>query len=196
MEIKEKFAQKDFEFLGTIGKSVYGRVERARHLETNKEYAIKIIENFHLKIDENIDQKDIETELLAKSKDHPGILNLYAQISDNDFHYYVMEYCPNGDLATFIDRFAGPLPFELGRFYAGELVNILEFMRSKSIIHRDIKPKNILLASDSHLRLSEFGSAKLCDDLTMTRSSSFVGTADYISPEVLDEGEVTYSIDL
>lgn len=193
---KPKVTRQDFETIGTLGHGAFGVVEHVRKIDSNKEYAIKSVEKIHLKKEGKTEQAMREKDMLTKSRQHPGVVKLHYTFHDKDYLYFVMEYCPNGDLNKCIERYGISFPYELARFYAAELVNILEFMRTKSIIHRDLKPQNILISSDHHLRLTDFGSAKLYDDDARGRSNTFVGTADYVSPEMLNEGEITYSADL
>jgi 3-phosphoinositide dependent protein kinase-1 len=94
----------------------------------------------------------------------------------------------------------------LAQFYAVEIVNILEHMHSRGIAHRDIKPENILLDANYHLKLVDFGTAKLPDDPLLanetdplgptTKGHTFVGTAEYVSPEVLLDKESGPASDL
>ncbi|CAG9335394.1 unnamed protein product [Blepharisma stoltei] len=193
---KAKITREDFETIGTLGHGAFGLVEHVRKKDTNKEYAIKTIEKIHLKKEGKTEQAMREKDMLTKSRLHPGVVKLNYTFQDKNYLYFVMEYCPYGDLNQCIERYAQSLPYELARFYAAELVNILEFMRSKNIIHRDMKPQNILISSDHHLKLTDFGSAKIYDDDTRGRSNTFVGTADYVSPEMLDEGPVSFACDL
>ncbi|CAG9323048.1 unnamed protein product [Blepharisma stoltei] len=193
---KPKTTRDDFETIGTLGHGAFGLVEHVRKKDSNKEYAIKTVEKIHLKKEGKTEQAMREKDMLTKSRLHPGVVKLHYTFHDKDYLYFVMEYCPNGDLNQCIERYAQSFPYELARFYAAELVNILEFMRTKNIIHRDIKPQNILISSDHHIRLTDFGSAKIYDDDARGRSNTFVGTADYVSPEMLDEGPVSYAADL
>lgn len=98
------------------------------------------------------------------------------------------------------------LPFPLAQFYAMEIVNMLQHMHSKGIAHRDIKPENILLDANYHLKLGDFGTAKIMDEKKVSREidplgpeskgSTFVGTAEYVSPEVLLDKESGPASDL
>jgi len=76
----------------------------------------------------------------------------------------VLDYIPNGELYNFLGRLKY-MPYKLAVFYAAEIANMIVYLRSKQIIHRDIKPENILLDASFHLKLIDFGTAKICDPL-------------------------------
>ncbi|CAI5509528.1 unnamed protein product, partial [Closterium sp. Naga37s-1] len=123
-----------------------------------------------------------------------------------------LECCHGGELFDQI-RLKGKLSEDEARFYAAEVVCALEYMHSQGVVHRDLKPENILLTASGHVRISDFGCAKLLTngqsagatsavDATAAainndeRSGSFVGTAEYVPPELLDDGPVSFEADL
>jgi 3-phosphoinositide dependent protein kinase-1 len=84
--------------------------------------------------------------------DHPCVIKLQSTFQDREKLYFILEYAPNKDLATFL-RTQGVLEYELARFYAAEIVNGLEYLHSKKIAHRDLKPENIMLDENMHIKL-------------------------------------------
>jgi serine/threonine protein kinase len=129
--------------------------------------------------------------------------------------YILLEYCAHGSLEDFL-ILKKTLSLPLVRHMAAELVDALGYLRDNKIVHRDLKPGNIVLDKDYHLKLIDFGTCKLFNpdiisqvqkmEITaklggqsqadMFRTFSLVGTEDYISPEVLQDLEVTYACDL
>ena len=127
----------------------------------------------------------------AASLSHPNIVQVYdageGELEGREVSYIVMEYVPGGDLKGAIDT-KGPLPGEdvarLGAEIAAGLVRVHE----KGVIHRDIKPHNILIDQHGHPKLTDFGIAHALDATQATRTGSYLGTALYSSPEQL-QGE-------
>jgi serine/threonine protein kinase len=93
----------------------------------------------------------IERSILSDCN-HPNIIKLLSTFHDKEKLYYVLEYCPNRDLSSFL-RSQGILSFEMGRFYAAEIVNALEYLQNKNIAHRDLKPENMVLDSNMHIKI-------------------------------------------
>uniref|UniRef100_A0A671PCA0 non-specific serine/threonine protein kinase n=1 Tax=Sinocyclocheilus anshuiensis TaxID=1608454 RepID=A0A671PCA0_9TELE len=117
------------------------------------------------------------------------ITRLYYAFQDDNFLYLVMDYYVGGDLLTLLSKFEDRLPEDMARFYLAEMVLAIDSVHQLHYVHRDIKPDNILLDMNGHIRLADFGSClKLTEDGTV-QSSVAVGTPDYISPEILQAME-------
>eukprot|EP01091_Cochliopodium_minus_P017575 TRINITY_DN6922_c0_g1_i2.p1 TRINITY_DN6922_c0_g1~~TRINITY_DN6922_c0_g1_i2.p1 ORF type:complete len:235 (+),score=26.27 TRINITY_DN6922_c0_g1_i2:738-1442(+) len=101
-----------------------------------------------------------------------------------------MEYIPGGELFTRIRR-NGHLSESVTRFYAAEIVLVLEYLHSRRICHRDLKPENLLLDKDGHIKLVDFGFAKIVSDITFT----MCGTPEYIAPEVINGTGHNWTVD-
>uniref|UniRef100_A0A8C5I174 Serine/threonine-protein kinase MRCK alpha n=1 Tax=Gouania willdenowi TaxID=441366 RepID=A0A8C5I174_GOUWI len=117
------------------------------------------------------------------------ITTLHYAFQDDNNLYLVMDYYVGGDLLTLLSKFEDRLPEEMARFYLAEMVLAIDSVHQLHYVHRDIKPDNILLDMNGHIRLADFGSClKLMVDGTV-QSSVAVGTPDYISPEILQAME-------
>jgi serine/threonine-protein kinase MRCK len=102
-----------------------------------------------------------------------------------------MDYYCGGDLLTLLSKFEDRLPEDMARFYIAEMVLAISSIHDLRYVHRDIKPDNVLLDANGHIRLADFGSClKLFEDGTV-QSNVAVGTPDYISPEILRVSENT-----
>lgn len=187
----DKFSRKDFEFLGSISVLPYCRMEKARNTKDNKEYSLKIFEKTHLQHQE-IYEKSIKEKEIHQRLKFPGILPLYCTFTDSDNIYFTFEHCPHGNLSQFMQRFS-KFPFELARFYAGELIFILEILRNEGIVHSDINFSNLMIGSDFHLYISGFGNSVLSGQPTKKKVVS--ENVEYLSPEAL-EGESSVSADV
>jgi len=132
---------------------------------------------------------------------HRNIVALYKTFSSPENLYYVIELCPNGELLDLIKK-AGRFTHEAAAFYTAEITEAIEYLHSIGIIHRDLKPENVLLSADWHVKLTDFGTSKLLDDTdkanptARVRTNSFVGTAEYIAPEMLSSHETCRASDL
>jgi len=162
--------------------------------ESGEEFAIKILEKKHI-VKEN-KQKYVKTERDILSQcNHPNIVKLFYTFRSETSLYYVLELCENGELLGHL-RQLGSIDEECIKFYTAELVNALQYLHTKGIVHRDLKPENVLISLDWHLKLTDFGTAKILGTEKNARSNSFVGTAEYVSPELINSKETCCSSDL
>uniref|UniRef100_G3WBB7 Serine/threonine-protein kinase MRCK alpha n=2 Tax=Sarcophilus harrisii TaxID=9305 RepID=G3WBB7_SARHA len=121
--------------------------------------------------------------------DNKWITTLHYAFQDDNYLYLVMDYYVGGDLLTLLSKFEDRLPEDMARFYLAEMVIAIDSVHQLHYVHRDIKPDNILMDVNGHIRLADFGSClKLMEDGTV-QSSVAVGTPDYISPEILQAME-------
>ncbi|XP_043373356.1 serine/threonine-protein kinase MRCK beta isoform X7 [Dermochelys coriacea] len=117
------------------------------------------------------------------------ITTLHYAFQDENYLYLVMDYYVGGDLLTLLSKFEDKLPEDMAKFYIGEMVLAIHSIHQLHYVHRDIKPDNVLLDMNGHIRLADFGSClKMSEDGTV-QSSVAVGTPDYISPEILQAME-------
>ena len=108
---------------------------------------------------------------------------LHYAFQDEKFLYMVMDYMPGGDLVNLMSNY--DVPEKWAKFYCAEVVLALDAIHSMGFVHRDVKPDNMLLDRNGHLKLADFGTCMRMDKDGMVRSDTAVGTPDYISPEVL-----------
>ncbi|KAL8970972.1 MAG: hypothetical protein Q9183_001273 [Haloplaca sp. 2 TL-2023] len=123
-----------------------------------------------------------ERSTLAAVAGHPFITTLITTFSDRDSLYMLLDYCPGGEVFTYLRR-AKKFDIDTARFYAAEIVLILEFLHTvQGIAYRDMKPENILIDSEGHIKLVDFGFAKKVE----TRETyTLCGTPEYLAPEVI-----------
>uniref|UniRef100_A0A8C1EX63 Rho-associated protein kinase n=1 Tax=Cyprinus carpio carpio TaxID=630221 RepID=A0A8C1EX63_CYPCA len=172
----------DFDRVKLIGRGAFGAVQLVRHKVSQQVYAMKQLSKFEM-----VKRSDSaffweERDIMAFSKS-PWIVQLCCAFQDEKYLYLVMEFMPGGDLVTLTSNY--DIPEEWARFYTAEVVLALDAIHSLGFIHRDIKPDNMLLDRNGHLKLADFGTCMKMDSSGMVRCDTAVGTPDYISPEVL-----------
>ncbi|XP_026142344.1 serine/threonine-protein kinase MRCK alpha isoform X6 [Carassius auratus] len=180
--------KEDFEILKVIGRGAFGEVAVVKVKSSDKVFAMKILNKWEM-------LKRAETACFREERDVlvngdcQWITRLHYAFQDDNFLYLVMDYYVGGDLLTLLSKFEDRLPEEMARFYLAEMVLAIDSVHKLHYVHRDIKPDNILLDVNGHIRLADFGSClKLTEDGTV-QSSVAVGTPDYISPEILQAME-------
>ncbi|XP_067338497.1 serine/threonine-protein kinase MRCK alpha isoform X2 [Channa argus] len=180
--------KEDFEILKVIGRGAFGEVAVVKVKNTDKVFAMKILNKWEM-------LKRAETACFREERDVlvngdcQWITTLHYAFQDDNNLYLVMDYYVGGDLLTLLSKFEDRLPEEMAKFYLAEMVMAIDSIHQLHYVHRDIKPDNILLDMNGHIRLADFGSClKLMEDGTV-QSSVAVGTPDYISPEILQAME-------
>uniref|UniRef100_A0A668VAB5 non-specific serine/threonine protein kinase n=1 Tax=Oreochromis aureus TaxID=47969 RepID=A0A668VAB5_OREAU len=178
----------DFEILKVIGRGAFGEVAVVKMKHTEQVYAMKILNKWEmLKRAETACFRE-ERDVLVKG-DSQWITNLHYAFQDDNYLYLVMDYYVGGDLLTLLSKFEDRLPEDMAKFYVAEMVLAIHSIHQQHYIHRDIKPDNVLLDVNGHIRLADFGSClHMMEDGTV-QSSVAVGTPDYISPEILQAME-------
>ena len=145
----------DFEILKPISKGAFGRVYLARKNESGELFAIKVMRKADLVRKNMVESARNERNILAMAN-NPFVVRFYFSFTSRDNIYIVMEYSNGGDIASLL-RNMGALDEHVARQYISEVVLALEYCHAQGIIHRDIKPDNILISGDGHIKLTDFG---------------------------------------
>ena len=124
--------------------------------------------------------------------DHPFLMKLHFTFQTDDKLIYIMDYVNGGELFFHLER-DGTFTEDRARFYMAELTSALAYLHSNDIIYRDIKTENILLNSEGHLVLTDFGLSKELD--TQERTGTLCGTPVYLPPEMLKKQEYGKAVD-
>lgn len=186
-----------------IGKGAFGEVHLCRWKEKGELVAIKKLRKNEM-IDRNqIQHVKAEVDVLSVATS-PWVVELKCSFKDEKYLYLVMEYLPGGDLMSLLVK-KDTLSEDEARFYMAEMVLAVESVHKLNYTHRDLKPDNILIDKNGHIKLSDFG---LCARYEMNlqpyqvdknkrraRLYSTVGTPDYIAPEVFDDAGYTEVVD-
>jgi eukaryotic-like serine/threonine-protein kinase len=179
--MQQKILNDRYELEQKIGEGGMARVYRGRDLRLNRQVAIKVLHS-HYASDTNFLQRFHHEAQAAANLRHPNIVDVYDVGQDGDTHYIVMEYVAGSDLKALLMR-SGALPIEQA-VYVGECVaNGLDAAHRIGMVHRDIKPQNIIVGEQGQVKITDFGIAKSSLSTALTETGVTFGTADYISPE-------------
>ncbi|WWD01074.1 hypothetical protein V866_008012 [Kwoniella sp. B9012] len=198
-----------FQKIKLLGKGDVGKVYLVREKKTDKLFAMKVLSKKEMIKRNKIKRALAEQEILATAN-HPFIVTLFHSFQSQDYLFFVLDYCMGGEFFRALQTRPGKcLSEEHAKFYAAEVTAALEYLHLNGYIYRDLKPENILLHQSGHIMLSDFDLSKQSGEaggapagikhggpngmiLVDTRSciadfrtNSFVGTEEYIAPEVI-----------
>ena len=185
MRDKPRVIAERFELGPLIGEGAIGAVHLGRDIQTREQVAIKVLRSDALTDQpESVERFHREGEALRKLN-HPNIVKVLAAVEEEGRPYIVMEYVSGGSLADLLRR-QRQLPVAQVVAIALEVTDALSRTHHLNIVHRDIKPGNILLAEDGTPRLTDFGLAHLGSYPAVTATGARLGTFQYLSPEGCD----------
>ena len=181
----------DFEIGRPLGTGKFGRVYLGREKKTHFIVAIKVLYKTHLAKADIQHQVRREIEIQSHLR-HPNILRLYGFIHDKSKIYLIMEYAPKGELFKIL-RENDHFDEETSACFFLQMVDAISYCHSKGVIHRDVKPENILIGSDGNLKMADFGWSV---SRSNSRRNTLCGTLDYLPPEMLDGQEHSFAVDI
>lgn len=170
-----------FKRIKTLGIGAFGEVCLARKEDTGSLYAMKTLRKKDVLLRNQVAHVKAERDILAEA-DNEWVVRLYYSFQDKDNLYFVMEYIPGGDMMSLLIRL-GIFKEELAQFYIAELTCAVESVHKMGFIHRDIKPDNILIDRDGHIKLTDFG---LCTGFRWTHDSKYYQSGDHVRQDSMD----------
>lgn len=194
MNLTGKMIAGRYEILEEVGKGGMAHVYKARCHFLNRFVAIKVLKE-ELKDDKEFVHR-FNTEAQAAARiSNPHVVSIYDVGVDNGLYYIVMEYIEGITLKEYI-REKHVLTWRQAAEFAAQICEGLEEAHKKSVIHRDIKPQNIIMTSDGILKVTDFGIARATSQATTTMANSTIGTVHYLSPEQARGGYTSESTDI
>ena len=167
------YNESDFIKIGKLGKGSYGQVFKIKHKETNKIYALKELNKSKLIKENKFYQIKIENDMLELCS-HPNIVKYYGFYEKQTDFSIIEEYCPFGDLSSFILENKQNLNISEIQYIIGQILICLEYLSTKNIIHRDIKPENFLITYNFKLKLIDFGTSTFLGKIFDTEANKFI----------------------
>lgn len=170
-----------YEIIEKIGAGGMSIVYKAKDNRLQRFVAVKMLREEFVKDEVFVEKFKVEA-LSAARLSHPNIVGVYDVGNDHDLHYIVMEYMEGDTLKELIAK-EGPLDEKMVLEYGLQMLNAIRHAHKKQIIHRDIKPQNILVTHDKVLKVTDFGIARAVDSSTIVATGNAIGSVHYFSPE-------------
>ena len=174
-----------FKLLGLLGSGGMSSVYLAEHTLMRRKQAVKVLPKKRVADASYLERFKLEA-LATAALDHPNIVRVYDIDNEGDIHYLVMEYVPGRDLQTIVAS-EGPLDFVDAARYVAQAARGLQHAHDAHLIHRDVKPANLLLDDHGSIKILDLGLALFARDgeasLTLLHNENVLGTADYLAPE-------------
>ena len=181
MGLEGKIIGNRYEFIEKIGNGGMATVYKAKDMTLKRNVAVKVLKDEFTTDEEFIKRFNIEAQSAA-SLTHPNIVSIYDVGNEENIYYIVMELVQGKTLKQIIDE-DGVLPWKWSLNIAIQIASALETAHKNNIVHRDIKPHNIIITEDGIAKVTDFGIAKAVSNSTITAFGTTIGSVHYFSPE-------------
>mmetsp|Transcript_11463 Transcript_11463/g.22836 ORF Transcript_11463/g.22836 Transcript_11463/m.22836 type:complete len:346 (+) Transcript_11463:268-1305(+) len=191
MKPREKriFDLDNFELKETLGTGTFGRVRLTLCNVDNKHYALKMLKKVDILRLKQVDHIKSEVKILSMIE-HPYIVNMAGHFQNDQALFMVIEYVQGGELYSHLRREVR-FSDDKSKFYAAEIVLAFSYLHGMKVIYRDLKPENLLITVGGHVKITDFGFAKVVEDRTWT----LCGTPEYLAPEIIQSKGHGKSVD-
>jgi tRNA A-37 threonylcarbamoyl transferase component Bud32 len=181
-----------FEILECLGSGTFGKVFKVKLKQTGDIYAMKIINKKYLIKNQQLRYAVTECNVLKQAQ-HPFIITLHFAFQTPDHLYMILDYCPGGDFSYHIAKHL--FEEDEAKFFIAELILAIEHLHNMDIIYRDLKPDNVLIDAQGHIKLADFGLAK--ENVSDNKiAQSFCGSPAYLTPEMVNRKGVGKAADI
>lgn len=189
----EKVTADDFDMITVIGQGSFGKVVQVRSKKNGQIYAMKMLNKRSIVERGEVEHTKAEKEILQTVK-HPFLMCLHYSFQTPDKLYLVMDFVNGGEMFYHLQQ-EHTFDNLRSKFYAAEIVLGLEYLHQHGIVYRDLKPENLLLDADGHIKMTDFGLSKQGLNDPNARTKTFCGTPEYLAPEVLQGQEYGKAVD-
>lgn len=188
---RARFSLEDFEILSTLGTGTFGRVRLVKLKGNNNlpPFALKILKKTVVIKLKQLEHIKSEKSILERVR-HPFVITMLATFQDQSFIYMLLEYVCGGELFSRLRR-EGRFANDVALFYTSEIVLAFEYLHGLNVAYRDLKPENILIDRQGHVKITDFGFAKVMTEKTYT----LCGTPEYLAPEIIQSVGHDKSVD-
>ena len=174
----KKIALDELKVIRNLGQGTFGLVKLVEY--DGKHYALKCLQKKQIVRYNLVDNILYEKRMMEESN-HPFVLKLINTFQNQDQLYMMLEVVPGGELFAFLQTRGGFVPTNHARFISACVVSVFEYMHSKDICYRDLKPENLMIDAQGYIKMVDFGFAKVVTSKTFT----LCGTPEYMAPEIL-----------
>ncbi|OHT01273.1 RAC family serine/threonine-protein kinase like protein [Tritrichomonas foetus] len=189
----ESISISDFDILKVLGKGTYGKVQLVRYKKTGQIYAMKSLSKANIAANDLIDKTFIERNILLAVQNRFVVSAHFAFQTESKL-VLVTDYIPGGELHSRI-RAEHHFKVPRVRMYSAQLIEAVGYLHECGVLHRDIKPENVLIDIDGSLKLTDFGVVKIGIDEKDSSTTTFCGTPEYMSPEMIIGEPYSRSVD-
>eukprot|EP00756_Hemistasia_phaeocysticola_P063062 Hpha_TRINITY_DN6536_c0_g1::TRINITY_DN6536_c0_g1_i1::g.46011::m.46011 len=183
----------DFQFLAVLGKGAFGRVCKVRDRNSGEVFACKVLQKAAL-VRES-DQRNVRREKsILLNIHHPFIVKLHAVFQTTGRLFLLFTFLSGGEIFFHLSKSQGGFPELRARFYIAEIALAVGHLHDLKIVHRDLKAQNLVLDSEGHVMLTDFGFAKTID--AGERNTTRCGTVLYMAPEIFQQSDEGYSYEV
>lgn len=187
-----KMSPLDFEHLKVLGEGAYGKVLLVKHKSSGRLFAQKQLKKASMVVEKKKIESAKNERSILESVRHPYIVRLFYALQDYQKLYLILEYAQGGELFHHL-AMERMLSEDVASFYIAEMALALHHLHvNVGVVYRDLKPENCLLDAEGHLVLTDFGLSKVATD---DGCKTFLGTPEYMAPEVLEGKEYDYAVD-
>jgi len=181
---RKRYTLDSFKMVRVIGKGSFGKVFLVREKDSETIYAMKVLKKENIIKRNQVEHTKTERNVLGYVR-HRFIVGLNMAFQNRTNLFFVLDYCAGGELFFHLGKL-GKFPEERSCFYAAEITLALEYIHQLGIIYRDLKPENVLVDENGHIRLTDFGLSKEGITGNTSGANSFCGTPEYLAPEILN----------
>src|SRR2546427_4787627 len=171
----------NYEVMGPLGEGGMATVYRGRRVSDGRPVAIKVLREQYAHDRDFVARFEREAQAVARLS-HPHMVQVFDSGRDGAVHFIVMEYVEGEDLKTLLRR-ERTLPEKRAREIGAQVCEVLAYAHAQGIVHRDIKPQNILLTFDGQVKVTDFGIARALASAAITETGTVLGSVQYLSPE-------------